>query len=189
MLIERGLAGQQASGTNFGNVRRQGRPLSQLALSNRSSALWRKMRSLVGIDVEYLQCGHMRVCYRGRPELGAKLEEYAREARPLGLDLEILSGTAMRSRFPFLGPEVSVASFSPDDGHANPRLTAPAFARAARDAGALVFENTRVSHLEKQGEDFRVTSEDGRLFRAPVLLITAGAWAEAMSAQLESPSL
>jgi sarcosine oxidase subunit beta len=26
-LLERGLVGQQASGTNFGNVRRQGRPL------------------------------------------------------------------------------------------------------------------------------------------------------------------
>ena len=33
-LLERGLAGQQASGVNFGNVRRQGRYLSQLPLAN-----------------------------------------------------------------------------------------------------------------------------------------------------------
>jgi sarcosine oxidase subunit beta len=31
-LIERGLIGQQASGVNFGNIRRQGRPLAQLSL-------------------------------------------------------------------------------------------------------------------------------------------------------------
>ncbi len=35
-LIERGLIGQQASGVNFGNVRRQGRFLPQLPLANRS---------------------------------------------------------------------------------------------------------------------------------------------------------
>ncbi len=39
-LLERGLIGQQASGTNFGNVRRQGRYLRQLPLANRSREIW-----------------------------------------------------------------------------------------------------------------------------------------------------
>ena len=34
ILVERFLVGQQASGTNFGNVRRQGRYLGQLPLAN-----------------------------------------------------------------------------------------------------------------------------------------------------------
>lgn len=186
-LIERGLAGQQASGTNFGNVRRQGRALVQLALANRAMPIWRGMKELIGEDVEYIQSGHLRVCYRDRPELAARLEDYAREARPLGLNLELLSGTALRSRFPFLGPEVLAASYSPQDGHANPRLVAPAFARAARRSGAAIFENTRIVNAEKDGEDFRVTSEDGRVFRAPALLITAGAWAHVLSAQFGEP--
>ena len=186
-LIERGLVGQQASGTNFGNVRRQGRALVQLPLANRAIEIWRGMKELLGEDVEYLQSGHLRVCYRDRPELAEKLQEYAHEARPLGLDLEMLSGTALRSRFPFLGPDVLAGSYSPHDGHANPRLVAPAFARAAKRAGAGVFENTRVVNAEKDGEDFRVTSEDGRIFRAPVLLITAGAWTDSLSAQFGEP--
>lgn len=187
LLIERGLAGQQASGVNFGNVRRQGRPLRQLPLANRSSACWRRMPELVGTDVEYLQYGHMRICYRDRPERVAEFERYAREARPLGLDLEILGGAALRERFPFLGPEVLAASYSAQDGHANPRLVAPAFARAAGKLGAEVFENTTVAHLAKAGEDFRITGEDGRIFRAPVVLITAGAWAQSLSAQVAEP--
>jgi sarcosine oxidase subunit beta len=36
ILLERGLVGQQASGVNFGNVRRQGRHLIQLPLANRA---------------------------------------------------------------------------------------------------------------------------------------------------------
>lgn len=182
-LLERGLVGQQASGTNFGNVRRQGRYLGQLPLANRASLIWRRTPELIGEDVEYLQSGHIRVCYRDRPETVGQLEKYARDARPLGLDLELLSSAALRSRFPFFGPEVLAGSYSPEDGHANPRLVAPAFARAAKRIGAGIFENTRIVSAEKNGEDFQVTSEDGRVFRAPILLITAGAWANLLSAQ------
>jgi sarcosine oxidase subunit beta len=169
-LLESGLVGQQASGVNFGNVRRQGRPLVQLPLANRASEIWRRVRELTGEDVEYLQLGHMRICYRDRPEALGKFEDYARNARDCGLDLEILSSASLHTRFPFLGREVLAASYSPQDGHANPRLAAPAFARAARRAGADVFEHTHIVGVEKQGEDFRVRSEDGRVFRAPVLL-------------------
>jgi sarcosine oxidase, subunit beta len=186
-LIERGMIGQQASGVNFGNVRRQGRPLAQLPLANRASAIWRRMKQLVGADVEYIQSGHVRVCYRDRPELIGELENYAREARAYELELEVVCGATMRGRFPFLGGEVLAASHSPYDGHANPRLAAPAFARAARRAGADVLENTRIVSVEKEGVDFRVTSDDGRLFRAPILVITAGAWANLLSAQFGEP--
>ena len=159
-------------------------PVSRpMPLANRASLIWRRMPELIGEDVEYLQSGHIRVCYRDRPETVGQLEKYARDARPLGLDLELLSGAALRSRFPFFGPEVVAGSYSPQDGHANPRLVAPAFARAAKRIGAGIFENTRIVNAEKNGEDFQVTSEDGRVFRAPILLMTAGAWANPLSAQ------
>jgi sarcosine oxidase subunit beta len=186
-LLERGLVGQQASGVNFGNVRRQGRPLAQLALSNRASDIWRRFGELTGEDVEYLQSGHLRVCYHDRPELQVKMADYARDARPLGLNLEMLAGTALQARFPFLGPEVLAGSYSAADGHANPRLVAPAFARAARRAGAMVHEQAEVSTVEKIGGDFHVVCRDGREFRAPVLLLAAGAWADRLSRQLGEP--
>ena len=42
ILLERGLTGQQASGVNFGGVRRQGRALPQLAMANRALNSCRK---------------------------------------------------------------------------------------------------------------------------------------------------
>ncbi|MEA1671995.1 FAD-binding oxidoreductase [Nitrospirillum sp. BR 11163] len=186
-LLETDLVGRQASGTNFGNVRRQGRPLYQLPLANRAIDIWRRMDALLDEDVEYRQRGHIRVCYRDRPEMAERMETYAAEARPAGLDLELISGNALRDRFPFLGPEVLAGSYSAQDGHANPRLVAPAFARAARRAGAAIQENTRVTHAAKVGEDFEVESQDGRVFRAPILLVTAGAWGNQLSAQFGEP--
>ncbi len=186
-LLESDLVGRQASGTNFGNVRRQGRPIGQLPLANRAIEIWRNANALLGSDVEYLQSGHIRVCYRERPEMADKMEAYAAEARHAGLELELLSGNALRARFPFLGPEVMAGSYSALDGHANPRLVAPAFARAAIRAGAVVHENTKVTAAAKVGDDFEVATADGRTFRATVLLVTAGAWGPLLSAQFGEP--
>lgn len=184
-LIERGLAGQQASGVNFGNVRRQGRYLSQLPLANRAREIWGRLSELVGEDGEFLARGHIRVCFR--PEIVGQFESYAKSARELGLDLELLSPPMLRERFPYLGRDVLAGSYSPHDGHANPRLVTPAFARAAAKLGANVRENTEVLSIEKHGEDFLVEAIGGQQFRAPVVLITTGAWAGSMCAAFGEP--
>ncbi|CAB3795742.1 NAD(P)/FAD-dependent oxidoreductase [Paraburkholderia fynbosensis] len=181
ILLERGLVGQQASGVNFGNVRRQGRYLPQLPLANRSRDIWGKLPELIGHDAEYLPTGHIRVCYR--QEQDDAFEVYAREAAQYGLKLDLYRGAAMRAKFPFLGPEVRAASHAPIDGHANPRLAAPAFGRAAVRAGAQIEENTEIATVEKDGDTFRATSTDGRVFCAPNLVITAGAWGSRLSEQ------
>jgi sarcosine oxidase subunit beta len=185
VLLERGLVGQQASGTNFGNVRRQGRFLPQLPLANRSREIWGKLPELIGHSGEFLMSGHIRVCYR--QEQDDAFEIYAREAAQYGLKLDLYRGAQMRARFPFLGDEVLSASHSVLDGHANPRLAAPAFGRAAARAGARIEENTEIASVEKDGDLFRATSTDGRTFCAPNLLITAGAWGSQLSAQFGEP--
>src|SRR4249920_1913491 len=86
-LLERELVGRQASGTNFGNVRRQGRALLQMQLANRARAVWGRVNQLLGEDLEFLPYGHLRVCYTEKQ--AAALEQHAREVKPLGLDLEL----------------------------------------------------------------------------------------------------
>lgn len=184
-LLERGLVGQQASGVNFGNVRRQGRPLLQLPLANRARGIWGRMQELVGEDCEFLPAGHLRICYRA--EQAALFESYARDAAELGLALEVLGKQAVHERFPYLGPEAIAGSYGPEDGHANPRLVSPAFARAARRLGAQVREKTQVLSITKSGEDFEVDTAQAGRFRAPMVLLTAGAWAGKFSASLGEP--
>ncbi len=184
ILLERDMVGSHASGTNFGNVRRQGRFLPQLPLANRSREIWGRLPELLGEDAEFLPSGHLRLAFRD--EDVATLEAYARDARPYGLELELISGNALRMRFPFLSPEVRMGSFSPLDGHANPRLAAPAFARAAARAGAVVHEGAEVLSITKSAEDFVVETSIGA-FRAPLLQVSAGAWGGRLAAAFGEP--
>jgi sarcosine oxidase subunit beta len=103
------------------------------------------------------------------------MEHYAREATQYGLHLELLGKDELHRRYPFFGPEVVAGSLSPTDGHANPRLAAPAFGRAAVRAGAHVVENAEVLSLSKDGADFRAVCADGREFRAPTMLVLPAA--------------
>jgi len=128
-LIERGHIGAGATVASFGNIRRSGRHLSQLRLAHRSLALWNRATALLGRDVEFRATGHLRLIFDA--EGLADMRRFAEDARPLGLDLEELTPPEIRRRFPGLGPQAISASFSPNDGSANPRLVGPAFAAAA----------------------------------------------------------
>ncbi|WP_342359301.1 FAD-dependent oxidoreductase [Terrarubrum flagellatum] len=184
-LLERGLVGQQASGTNFGNVRRQGRYIHQLPLANRAREIWGRLPELIGEDCEFIATGHLRVCWTR--EQADKLESYAKDANRYGLDLEMISANALRDRFPYIGREAIAGSYAPHDGHANPRLAAPAFGRAAKRAGAEVIEEAEVLEIERIGAEFEVVTRDKGVHRAPVVLITAGAWAGAMAKRFDEP--
>lgn len=183
-LIERGLVGQQASGVNFGHVRRQGRYLAQLPLAHRSRELWDRLPGLIGENLEFLASGSIRVAYDAG-ELDA-FEQYAREARHWDLHLDLLGRSETHQRYPFLSADVAGASVSPRDGHANPRLAAPAFARAAKRAGARILENCAVLDLQKCAGYFTVETSQGEA-RSPIALVCAGAWAGRFSAGFQEP--
>ncbi|UUZ65514.1 FAD-binding oxidoreductase [Polaromonas sp. P1-6] len=184
-LLERELIGRQASGTNFGNVRRQGRALEQMPLANRAHAVWGRVKSLLGEDIEFLPLGHLRVCYTH--EQAAKLEEHARLARPMGLDLELLSADMLRQRYGFFSQEVVAGSLSPLDGHANPRLAGPAFGRGGGRASADILEHQEVVHIEKVGDDFVAHTAAGKTFRAAQMLVASGAWSNKQAAAFNEP--
>lgn len=171
LLVERGRCGAGASGVNYGGVRRQGRPPEQIPLSLRAHAIWARLAGHIGIDGEYIRSGHLKLA-RDEPEM-ASLQAYRDRVAGLGLDLELLSGNALRDRFPMLGDGVIGASYCADDGHANPRLVSPAFARAASHAGADVREQTEILAVEKDGAGFLLQAE-AEAFRAAALVNCAG---------------
>jgi len=173
VLLEKGLCGAMASGTNFGGVRRQGRDFREMPLAHRARAIWGRLPELVGEDCEFRPTGHVKLA-RDAAEM-AELERYARDARDVGLALSVAGGNAVRTLHPWLGPAVVGASLSPDDGVANPRLVGPAFARAARRAGADIREHTKVDQARWTGAGFEIQA--GALtLRAKRLVNVAGYW-------------
>jgi len=181
VLLECDLCGCRSSGVNYGGVRRQGRPLSQLPLSQRAQGIWAQLPELIGIDGEYLRTGHLKIA-RSEADLAA-LESYRALTQGFGMDLQILSARALRERCPWLGLAAVGASLCPEDGQANPRLVSPAFALAARRLGADVREQTRIDEAVHDGSAFVLRSGDALEVRSRHLLNCAGAWAGTFAAQ------
>lgn len=180
-LLERDFCGSRSSGVNYGGVRRQGRPLSQLALSQRAHGIWGRLPELIGIDGEYLRSGHLKIA-RSEADLAA-LEAYRARSQGFGMDLQMLSANTLRQQYPWLGERAIGGSFCPQDGHANPRLVSPAFARAAARLGADVREQCRVDELAHDGRQFVLSSGTALEVRSRFLLNCAGAWAGSIAAQ------
>ncbi|MGJ4999647.1 NAD(P)/FAD-dependent oxidoreductase [Bradyrhizobium sp. HKCCYLS3077] len=177
-LLDKGFCGAQASGVNYGGVRRQGRPPEQLPLSQRSHAIWPRLQQLIGIDGEFLRSGHLKLART--PEDMASLERYAAEVAAFGLDLELVGHNQLSERFG-IGGDVIGGSHCPGDGHANPRLVSTAFAAAARRAGAEVLENTRVIGALATSGGFALEAE-GVAITSRTLINSAGAWADSFAA-------
>ena len=185
-LLDKGFCGAQASGVNYGGVRRQGRPMSQMALSQRAHAVWPRLKALIGTDGEFLRSGHLKLA-RNDAHM-ATLEAYARKASAHGLELELIGHNQLRERFGWIGSDTVVgASWSAGDGHANPRLVATAFASAARRAGAVVMENTPVTGVSRLAEGFAIEAGDGVTLRATSLVNSAGAWSDTFAAAFNEP--
>lgn len=180
-LLERELVGRQASGTNFGGVRRQGRTPQQMPIAHRALRTWGRVRELLGEDLEFRPYGHLRVCYS--QERADMMAEYARDIRQAGLELKLLTPQQLRQRLGIFSDEIVMGSLSPEDGHANPRIAGPAFARAARRLGVRLHEHTEVAHVERDGAGFLVASADGRQWRSEQLVVCCGAWSTRISAQ------
>ncbi|NVZ90258.1 FAD-binding oxidoreductase [Pseudomonas yamanorum] len=185
VLLERDFCGSHSSGVNYGGVRRQGRPLHQLPLSQRAHELWSDLPGLIGIDGEYVRSGHLKLA-RSHEDLAA-LQAYADATRGFGLGLQMLDHAQLRARFPWVGDVAVGASLCPEDGHANPRLVSPAFARAAQHHGARVMEQTEVTQVEHDGQLFQVRCANGVQLQARWLLNCAGAWASTVAAHFGEP--
>ncbi|MCA8319206.1 NAD(P)/FAD-dependent oxidoreductase [Burkholderia cepacia] len=177
-LFERRDCGAQASGVNYGGVRCQGRPAEQLPLALRARRIWDRLPELIGIDGEFVVSGHLRLA-RSDADLDA-LDAYATLAGEHGLPLQVMRGDAFRRRYPWLGRAALGGSLCETDGHANPRLVSPAFARAARAAGADVFEHTPVDDVHHDGTRFHFRA-GGRACTATWLINSAGAWANTIA--------
>lgn len=181
VVIERDVCGSRSSGVNYGGVRRQGRSLAQLPLSQRAHAIWGRLPEVIGADGEYIRSGHLKIA-RTEADMES-LKKYRDHSQSHGLQLQIIGGDALRKTYPWLGERIVGGSLCAEDGHANPRLVSPAFAKAAQAAGAVIMEKTTCVSVGPTQTGFEMSTDTGLRIRSAHLLNCAGAWAGQMAAQ------
>jgi sarcosine oxidase subunit beta len=184
-LVERETVGRHASGVNAGGVRRLGRHVAELPLSEKALAMWREMPELVGDDCGFTPSGQIKIA-----ESEADLEllkARAVEVRGLGYEHEeIIDQAALRELIPAVAEHCAGAMIVRGDGFADPYRTCIAFRRAAVAAGVEIDEGVAVEALEREGDIWRARTSAGD-YQAPEVVNCAGAWGAVLAGQLGEP--
>lgn len=110
------------------------------------------------------------------PEQARLLERKTELERSHGLPVEIIERPALDDIAPYLSPDVIAASYCRLEGKANPRVVAPAYARAGARLGLQVYSGARVTGLQRSRGGWRISCLDGSRFQADVVIIASGAW-------------
>jgi len=187
LLLEKDQLNCHASGQNAGSLHFQlefrmvehGDDLTEafartLPLVLEAQRGWGELERELETDLEVIQAGGlMLVETREQQEVLSRKQAIERR---WGLRTELLTGDEARSLAPYLSQSVRAAGWCPDEGHANPRLIAPAFARAALRLGAEIRAGTRAVGLARRSGGWRVSVEPGPEIQAESVLVTAGIW-------------
>jgi sarcosine oxidase subunit beta len=181
LVLERRHIGRHSSGINAGGVRRLGRDLREIALSQVAMEMWHAIASLVGDDCGFRASGQVKVA-----ENDADLATLVRrrdEVRARGWKHEeLVDRDELRRLVPAIAPTCVGALVCRRDGAADPYRATLAFARAAAAAGAEIREGVGVVALARGGGAWRVRGDDGRIEEAGAVVNAAGAWATRIAA-------
>ena len=182
LVLEKDHPGRHASGMNAGGVRRLGRHLAEIPLSDAAMTIWHHIEDLVGDDCGFVQCGQVKVA-ETEAEL-EDLEQRAAEVRALGFGHEeIIGRDELFAVIPTIAPHCVGALICRDDGAALPFRTVIAFARRARSLGADIRSGMTVTSITRQSGHWQVEAS-GEHFEAPVVVNAAGAWAHHIARQV-----
>jgi sarcosine oxidase subunit beta len=193
-LIEAGQINQGASGQNAGSLHFQleqrffnskehgaGILAEQIVLAQIAIEQWRGLEEELNCDLELLLDGGFMVAETADDI--KRLEEKSKIENSQGLNVHLLGHEEIHKLAPYLGPSVEAALFCPDEGHCNPRLLTPAFAKRAQALDTDILTNTKVKgiHFQQGKWQIEFTSNQSRdkkkLVTTNAILNTAGAWA------------
>lgn len=199
LVVERGELNGEASGANAGSLHFQLEPRlighgealtgqfsAVIPLNRLAIDLWRGLERELDLDLEVVMDGGVMTA-----ETAADIERLEQKAaleERWGMRTELLSGERLRAQAPYLSRDVKAASFSPDEGHANPRFVTLGYARRAAENGARFETGAEVRGISRESDRWRLAVERQRAsganrrdeHRAPVLVNAAGAWMQAI---------
>lgn len=174
ILLEKGKLADEASGRTMGVVRQQGRQACEIPLMMESINIWGHLSEELQSEVDFIKGGN--VWLAETPQDLEEMEESVKASQNYGLDSKMITLDEVRKLVPTLENEFLAAMHSPRDGHADPVKTVLAFARAAQEHGAHIYENCAVQNIELQGGKIDgVLTDDGEI-KTPTVVCVAGVW-------------
>ncbi len=140
-----------------------------IKLQRHSTRLYAGLAARVGYEINYHMTGSIRLAHSA--ERVDEFRHVLSQARAQGIEFEMLSPAQIRERHPFITTEgIRAGLYDPCDGDIDPAQLTQALAKGARDAGAQVHRQTRVTAIERLGSgEWRVITDRGAIVAQSVI--------------------
>jgi len=144
-----------------------------IKLQRHSTRLYGELAQRVGYDINYHVTGSIRLAHT--QDRVDEFRHVAAQARAQGIEFEILDPQQIRERHPFITTQdIRAGLWDPYDGDIDPAQLTQALAKGARDAGADIHRNTRVTAIQRErGGEWRLITSRGEI-RAESVINAAG---------------
>ncbi|MGH8252544.1 MAG: GcvT family protein [Steroidobacteraceae bacterium] len=132
-----------------------------IKLQRHSTRLYAGLAARVGYDINYHVTGSIRLAHtRDRVD---EFRHVLSQARAQGIEFEMLTPAEITQRHPFLTTDGILAGlYDPHDGDIDPAQMTQALAKGARDAGAEIHRQTRVTAIARTGSgEWRIETNRG----------------------------
>ncbi|MDQ2090424.1 GcvT family protein [Marimonas arenosa] len=159
-----------------GNVPTFSTSWSIMNMQRYSTELYARLGDEVDYPMNYHVTGSIRLAHSRE-----RMQEFQR-AKGMGLyqgmDLEILTPDAARTRYPFLEThDLAGALYDPNDGDIDPAQLTQALAKGARDMGAQILRFTPATGVSRENGEWIIHTEKGDI-RAEYVVNAAGYYAQ-----------
>lgn len=158
-----GLVGQLRSNANI------------TQLLGYSVDLYNKLEAETGQATGWKMNGGLRLACN--EERWTEVKRQATTAHSFGLDMQLLTPSEAKELWPLMTTEDLVgAAYMPTDGQANPSDITLSLAKGARQAGATIIEDTKVTQIELEDDVIKgVTTEKG-FIECEKVILCGGQW-------------
>jgi dimethylglycine dehydrogenase len=140
-----------------------------IKLQRHSTRLYAQLAQRVGYDINYHVTGSLRLAHTA--DRVDEFRHVVSQARAQGIEFEMLSPEQIRARHPFITTDgIRAGLYDPHDGDIDPAQLTQALAKGARDGGAQIHRQTRVTALERTASgEWRVTTDRGVIVAQSVI--------------------
>jgi glycine cleavage system T protein len=176
VLVERS---ELTSGSTFHSAGLVGQLRNSLSLTQmmmNSVDLYRTLGEEVDLETGWREVGSLRLA--SSKEHMEELERQAAWAETFGLPLHLISADEAQSMFPPMSTDgVLGAALLPSDGYVDPSQLTLALARGARQRGATILTNTRVTGVRVEHNRVRAVETDQGTIECEYVVNAGGIYA------------
>ncbi|MEP6948064.1 MAG: FAD-dependent oxidoreductase [Ginsengibacter sp.] len=184
VIIERA---ELTSGSTFHSAGLVGQLRGSVTLTSMmmySTQLYRQLAQDPETDPGWVECGGIRLACT--PEREQELKRQVAWATTFGLPLEEISPERAKELFPLMSTEkVLAATYLPTDGYLDPSLLCNSFAREARRMGVKIFQQTRITAINKQGHQVVSVTTDKGIIQTEKVVAACGLYTPEIARMLD----